>query len=174
MWPPLTAMPTASRCVSVPRFHRRATLRPPHLLAIKGARPREGPFLLPRPSPSPPLCHRAVVVQPPCSATLTPLIPQLTRYRAWVQRRAAPRPSRLPPRPPVRASVTISPSATSATVDSSGEPPSDLFLTSNRSTTPPPCHSACSPPTSGAGLLESPTAAVGEHCPLFPSRWATS
>jgi hypothetical protein len=117
---------------------------------------------------SPPRFHRRAALRP---------LPLPAIKGAPMQHRAAPRPSHQPPRPPVRASAAGSPSAVSAAVDSSGEPPSDLFFASNRSTTPPPYHSTCSPPTSGAGLPEYPTAVsatVVERHPLFPSCYATS
>jgi hypothetical protein len=130
-------------------------------------------------SPTPVKDPFSLLLPPPPlrSTTLAPPNSQLTRPRASVQRRAAPQPSRLPPRPPVHASASGSQSAARAVVDSSGEPPSDLFFTSNRSTTPLPFHRTYSPPTSGAGLPESPTAAsaaVAERHPLFPLCWATS
>jgi hypothetical protein len=83
------------------------------------------PFSLLRPLP--PLRCRAAVVEPPCSAAPAPLNSEPTRPRALVQRRTAPRPSRLPPRPPIHASAAGSPSAASTAVDSSGEPPPTSF-----------------------------------------------
>jgi hypothetical protein len=70
-----------------------------------------------------PLHRHAAIIEPSCSAAPTPLNRQSTRPQAPVQRRAAPRPSRLPPRLPVRASTAVSPSAASTAVDSSSEPP---------------------------------------------------
>jgi hypothetical protein len=90
--------------------------------------PVKDPFSLLRPPTPLHLC--AADVEPRCNTILAPLNSQLTRPRAPVQHRAAPRPSRMPPRPPVRASIIGSSSATSTVVDSFGEPPSDLFFAS--------------------------------------------
>jgi hypothetical protein len=169
---PCSRLPVA---VSPPRFHRRAALRPSPLSAIKGAQPRKGPFLLPPPSAS----H--CVVMPPL----------------WNHRAAPPRPLRTPSRPvpELRCSAAQLPDPVASLLDPRfvlqppflrqpkrrrgqlRRAPSDIFLASNRSTTPPPCHNACSPPTFGAGLPKFPnaaSAAVAERRPLFPSRWATS
>jgi hypothetical protein len=89
---PRPRLPTA---VSVPRFCRRAALRPPPLPTIKGARPREGPFLLPPPSTptAPPWCRYGTTVQRRTDASESPADPSPSSGAA----RAAPQPSRLPP-----------------------------------------------------------------------------
>jgi hypothetical protein len=80
--------------VSLPRFCRRAALRPSPLPTIKGARPREGPFLLPPPS------------TPHCAAVM-PL---------WNHRAAPPRRLRIPSRPvpKLRCSARSSPTQSPA------------------------------------------------------------
>jgi hypothetical protein len=175
--------PMASPAISARRSCPSSRHLPPPPAAIKRAHYRRAPLFLP-----PPPLHRScaapntvmlVITEPPQTTRSSPSTTVLNRPRALVQRRVAPRPSRLPPQPPVLASTVISPSAakhlhadgplrphfgpvttTSSSTSTPGAPSTTLLVPS----AVPLLHHRRSPPLS---LHHRGTPCSGEPSPLI-------
>jgi hypothetical protein len=132
----------AAAALSHPRHHGRRPPfpppRPPPLAAIKAPPVNDLFFLL---RPLPPLHHRIAIVEPPCNAAPGPPSNSPSSPRALHRRRELPQPPRRRTRLLHCSTTAGSPLAASATVDSSGEPPSDPSVASNQSIGPPSCSS---------------------------------